>query len=112
MWKIADIIQENLETLARAETWDNGKPIRESMAADLPLAVDHFRYVAGVIRAEEGGATEIDANTLAIKIKEPLGVVAAISGVWWTTAAMALLVAAQLVSTAYVRRQDVKQNRP
>src|SRR6185295_10833682 len=55
LWKIADVMQENLETLARAETWDNGKPIRETMAADLPLAIDHFRYFAGVIRAEEGG---------------------------------------------------------
>jgi aldehyde dehydrogenase len=78
LWKIADVMQENLETLARAETWDNGKPIRETMAADLPLAIDHFRYFAGVIRAEEGGATELDANTLSINIKEPLGVVAQI----------------------------------
>ncbi|MBS1797852.1 MAG: aldehyde dehydrogenase family protein, partial [Acidobacteria bacterium] len=75
LWKIADRMEENLETLARAETWDNGKPIRESMAADLPLAIDHFRYFAGVIRAEEGDATELDANTLSINIKEPLGVV-------------------------------------
>ncbi len=78
LWKIADKIEENLETLARAETWDNGKPIRETMAADLPLAVDHFRYFAGVIRAEEGGATELDANTVSMNIKEPLGVVAQI----------------------------------
>src|SRR5688572_24464721 len=78
LWKIADIIQENLETLARAETWDNGKPIRESMAADLPLAVDHFRYFAGVIRAETGEATELDSKTISINIKEPLGVVAQI----------------------------------
>ena len=78
LWKIADVMEENLELLARAETWDNGKPIRETMAADLPLAIDHFRYFAGVIRAEEGGATELDANTLSINIKEPLGVVAQI----------------------------------
>ncbi len=71
-------MQENLELLARAETWDNGKPIRETMAADLPLAIDHFRYFAGVIRAETGEATELDANTLSINIHEPLGVVAQI----------------------------------
>jgi aldehyde dehydrogenase len=75
LWKIADRIEENLEMLARVETWDNGKPIRETLAADLPLAVDHFRYFAGVIRAETGEATELDANTLSINIKEPLGVV-------------------------------------
>src|SRR5215213_178120 len=78
LWKIADKMEENLELLARAETWDNGKPIRETMAADLPLAIDHFRYFAGVIRAEEGGATELDANTVSLNIKEPLGVVAQI----------------------------------
>ncbi len=75
LWKIADRMEENLELLARAETWDNGKPIRETMAADLPLAIDHFRYFAGVIRAEEGSASELDANTLSVVIKEPLGVV-------------------------------------
>lgn len=73
--KIADIIENNIETLARAETWDNGKPIRETTNADLPLAVDHFRYFAGVIRAEEGGASELDANTVSLNIWEPLGVV-------------------------------------
>lgn len=78
LWKIADIMEENLETLARAETWDNGKPIRETMAADLPLAIDHFRYFAGVIRAETGEATELDSNTVSINIHEPLGVVAQI----------------------------------
>ncbi|HNQ15510.1 MAG TPA: aldehyde dehydrogenase family protein [Pyrinomonadaceae bacterium] len=78
LWKIAERMEQNLELLARAETWDNGKPIRETMAADLPLAIDHFRYFAGVIRAEEGDATELDANTLSINIKEPLGVVAQI----------------------------------
>ncbi len=75
LWRIADTIEQNLEMLARAETWDNGKPIRETMAADLPLAVDHFRYFAGVIRAEEGGASELDQGTVSINIKEPLGVV-------------------------------------
>ncbi|MBX7174272.1 MAG: aldehyde dehydrogenase [Pyrinomonadaceae bacterium] len=75
LWKIADRMEQNLEYLARIETWDNGKPIRETMAADLPLAIDHFRYFASVIRAEEGDATELDANTLSINIKEPLGVV-------------------------------------
>ncbi len=78
LWKIAERMEQNLEMLARAETWDNGKPIRETMAADLPLAIDHFRYFGGVIRAEEGDATELDANTLSINIKEPLGVVAQI----------------------------------
>lgn len=76
--KIADVMEANLELLARAETWDNGKPIRETMAADLPLAIDHFRYFASVIRAEEGSASELDENTLSIIIKEPLGVVAQI----------------------------------
>lgn len=78
LWKIADTMEANLELLARAETWDNGKPIRETMAADLPLAIDHFRYFAGVIRAETGEATELDANTLSLNIQEPLGVVAQI----------------------------------
>ncbi|WP_203295483.1 acetaldehyde dehydrogenase ExaC [Luteirhabdus pelagi] len=73
--KIADIIEDNIEVLARAETWDNGKPIRETTNADLPLAVDHFRYFAGVIRAEEGTASELDANTVSMNIWEPLGVV-------------------------------------
>ncbi|MBB4286878.1 aldehyde dehydrogenase [Roseospira goensis] len=73
--RIADRIEENLERLATAETWDNGKPIRESMAADLPLAVDHFRYFAGAIRAQEGGISEIDADTVAYHFHEPLGVV-------------------------------------
>ncbi len=73
--KIADVIEKNIDLLARAETWDNGKPIRETTAADLPLAVDHFRYFAGAIRAEEGGASELDGNTLSLNIWEPLGVV-------------------------------------
>src|SRR5271155_4813807 len=73
--KIADRMEANLEKLATAETWDNGKPIRESMAADLPLAIDHFRYFAGVIRAQEGGISEIDHDTVAYHFHEPLGVV-------------------------------------
>lgn len=73
--KIADRIEQNLEVLAYAETVDNGKPIRETLAADIPLAVDHFRYFAGCVRAQEGGISEIDANTMAYHIHEPLGVV-------------------------------------
>ncbi|WP_431971756.1 aldehyde dehydrogenase [Nocardia sp. bgisy134] len=73
--KIADRIEENLESLAVAETWDNGKPVRETLAADLPLAVDHFRYFAGAIRAQEGSISEIDADTIAYHFQEPLGVV-------------------------------------
>ncbi|WP_299896626.1 aldehyde dehydrogenase family protein [uncultured Aquimarina sp.] len=73
--KIADVMEQNLELLARAETWDNGKALRETMAADLPLAVDHFRYFAGVIRAEEGSVSELDASTISMNVKEPLGVV-------------------------------------
>ncbi|MFD0862026.1 aldehyde dehydrogenase family protein [Sungkyunkwania multivorans] len=73
--KIADVMEQNLEALARAETWDNGKAIRETTAADLPLAIDHFRYFAGVIRAEEGSVSELDEFTISMNIKEPLGVV-------------------------------------
>jgi len=73
--KIADRIEANLELLALAETWDNGKCIRETMAADVPLAVDHFRYFAGCIRAQEGSIGEIDNNTVAYHFHEPLGVV-------------------------------------
>jgi aldehyde dehydrogenase len=76
--KIADRLQENLETLAVVETWDNGKPVRETLAADLPLAVDHFRYFAGVLRAQEGSISQIDAETVAYHFHEPLGVVAQI----------------------------------
>ena len=68
-------MEENLELLARAETWDNGKPIRETTAADLPLAIDHFRYFAGAIRAQEGSLSEIDHDTVAYHFHEPLGVV-------------------------------------
>jgi aldehyde dehydrogenase len=73
--KIADRIERNLATVALAETLDNGKPIRETTAADLPLCVDHFRYFAGCIRAQEGGISEIDHDTIAYHFHEPLGVV-------------------------------------
>ncbi|NAZ36997.1 aldehyde dehydrogenase [Rubellimicrobium sp. CFH 75288] len=73
--RIADVMEENLELLATAETWDNGKPIRETKAADLPLAIDHFRYFAGCIRAQEGSISEIDHETIAYHFHEPLGVV-------------------------------------
>jgi aldehyde dehydrogenase len=73
--KIADRIEANLETLAYVETWDNGKSIRETLNADLPLVVDHFRYFAGCIRAQEGSAADIDAATVAYHFNEPLGVV-------------------------------------
>lgn len=73
--RIADRIEANLEMLAVAETWDNGKPIRETMAADLPLAIDHFRYFAGCIRAQEGSLSQIDDDTVAYHFHEPLGVV-------------------------------------
>ncbi len=73
--KIADRMEANLERLAIAETWDNGKPIRETMAADVPLAIDHFRYFAGVLRAQEGSISEIDHDTIAYHFHEPLGVV-------------------------------------
>ncbi|MTI62496.1 aldehyde dehydrogenase family protein [Methylophaga sp.] len=73
--KIADRIEENLEMLAVAETWDNGKAVRETLNADVPLAADHFRYFAGCIRAQEGTMGEIDENTVAYHFHEPLGVV-------------------------------------
>ncbi|KAD4060244.1 aldehyde dehydrogenase family protein [Arthrobacter yangruifuii] len=73
--RIADRMEANLEMLAVAETWDNGKPIREVLAADLPLAIDHFRYFAGAIRAQEGGISQIDDNTTSYHFHEPLGVV-------------------------------------
>lgn len=73
--KIADIIDDNAEYLATIETMDNGKPIRETTGADIPLAADHFRYFAGVIRADEGVATTIDENTLNLILREPIGVV-------------------------------------
>jgi len=73
--KIADRMEENLELLAVAETWDNGKAVRETLAADIPLAIDHFRYFAGCIRADEGSMADLDANTVSYHISEPLGVV-------------------------------------
>ena len=73
--KIADVIEANLEPIALAESWDNGKPIRETLNADIPLAVDHFRYFAGAIRAQEGSLSEIDGDTVAYHFHEPLGVV-------------------------------------
>jgi aldehyde dehydrogenase len=72
---VADAIEENLEMLAVAESWENGKPVRETLNADLPLAVDHFRYFAGAVRAEEGRISEIDEKTYAYHFQEPLGVV-------------------------------------
>mgnify|MGYP000042640771 FL=1 len=73
--RIADIIEQNIEMLAIAETWDNGKAVRETLAADIPLAVDHFRYFAGCLRAQEGSIGEIDENTVSYHFHEPLGVV-------------------------------------
>lgn len=72
---IADLIEENTQFLATVESLDNGKPIRETSAADVPLAADHFRYFAGCMRADEGAATMIDPNTLNIILREPLGVI-------------------------------------
>ncbi|WP_208951440.1 aldehyde dehydrogenase family protein [Rahnella sp. ChDrAdgB13] len=76
--KVADRMEENIELLANAETWDNGKPIRETSGADVPLAIDHFRYFASCVRAQEGGISEIDSETVAYHFHEPLGVVAQI----------------------------------
>jgi len=76
--KVADRMEQNLELLANAETWDNGKPIRETSGADVPLAIDHFRYFASCVRAQEGGISEIDSETVAYHFHEPLGVVAQI----------------------------------
>lgn len=75
MLKIADVMEKNLDYLASVETVDNGKPVRETRAADLPLAIDHFRYFAGCLRAEEGTISEHDADTLSIQLHEPIGVV-------------------------------------
>jgi len=75
LMKIAQRMEDKLEVLAQAETWDNGKPIRETMAADIPLAIDHFRYFASCIRAQEGSISEIDHDTVAYHFHEPLGVV-------------------------------------
>ncbi|KAA9393775.1 aldehyde dehydrogenase [Kocuria coralli] len=95
--KIADRMEENLETLAVAETWDNGKPVRECLAADIPLAIDHFRYFAGAIRAQEGRLSQLDEDTVAYHFHEPLGVVGQIipwnfpilMGVWKLAPALA-----------------------
>jgi len=73
--KVADAMEANLEMLAVAESWDNGKPVRETLNADLPLAIDHFRYFASAIRSEEGRISEIDKDTVAYHFQEPLGVV-------------------------------------
>ena len=95
--RIADRMEENLEMLAVIETWDNGKAVRETLAADIPLAVDHFRYFAGAIRAQEGGISEINGDTVAYHFQEPLGVVGQIipwnfpllMGVWKLAPALA-----------------------
>ncbi len=73
--RIADVLEQKLDLVAMIETLDNGKPIRETTLADMPLAVDHFRYFAGVIRAQEGSLSEIDNDTVAYHFREPLGVV-------------------------------------
>lgn len=73
--KLAQVIEDNLEAIAVAETWDNGKPVRETLAADIPLAADHLRYFAGAIRAQEGRLSQIDEDTVAYHFHEPLGVV-------------------------------------
>ncbi len=73
--RIADRMEANLEALAVAESWENGKPVRETLAADIPLAIDHFRYFAGALRAQEGTISQIDADTIAYHFHEPLGVV-------------------------------------
>ncbi|TSI16714.1 aldehyde dehydrogenase family protein [Brevibacterium aurantiacum] len=95
--KIADRIEENLEMIAVAETWDNGKAVRECLNADIPLAIDHFRYFAGAIRAQEGGLSQLDDDTVAYHFHEPLGVVGQIipwnfpilMGVWKIAPALA-----------------------
>lgn len=74
--RIADRVEQRLEMLAVAETWENGKAVRETLNADLPLLVDHFRYFAGCIRAQEGSAADIDATTVSYHFPEPLGVLA------------------------------------
>ncbi|MFF9481704.1 aldehyde dehydrogenase family protein [Streptomyces sp. NPDC014733] len=76
--RIADRMEAHLQELAVAESWENGKPVRETLAADIPLAIDHFRYFAGAVRAQEGTLSEIDADTVAYHFHEPLGVVAQI----------------------------------
>jgi len=78
LMKIAQIMEDNLPTLALAETWDNGKPIRETTLADMALGVDHFRYFGSVLRAQEGSMGELDDDTVSYQFHEPLGVVAQI----------------------------------
>ena len=73
--KIADVIDENKELLATIESMDNGKPIRETLAVDIPMAADHFRYFAGCIQAEEGSANILGKDTLSLILREPIGVV-------------------------------------
>jgi aldehyde dehydrogenase len=73
--RIADRMEQNLAALAVAECWENGKPVRETLAADIPLAIDHFRYFAGALRAQEGTISQIDDDTVAYHFHEPLGVV-------------------------------------
>ena len=75
LMKIAQVLEDNLEKFAVSESWDNGKAVRETLAADIPLAVDHFRYFASCLRSEEGSMAELDSNTVAYHVKEPLGVV-------------------------------------
>ena len=75
LFKIAARIEDNLDELARLETWENGKAIRETANVDLPLVVDHFRYFGGVIRSESGDVSDLDANTVSMEVHEPLGVV-------------------------------------
>ncbi len=75
LFKIAERIEANLENLAIVESWDNGKAVRETLAADIPLAIDHFRYFGSVIRAESGDVVDIDANMVSMEVHEPLGVV-------------------------------------
>lgn len=95
--KIAQRMEDNLEMLAVAETWENGKAVRETLNADIPLAIDHFRYFAGAIRAQEGGLSQIDNNTVAYHFHEPIGVVGQIipwnfpilMGVWKLAPALA-----------------------
>ena len=77
--RIADRMEEHLEEIAVAETWENGKAVRETLAADIPLAIDHFRYFAGVIRAQEGRLSQLDEDTVAYHFNEPLGVVGQMS---------------------------------
>ena len=82
--RIADRMEEHLEEIAVAETWENGKAVRETLAADIPLAIDHFRYYAGALRAQEGRLSQIDDDTVAYHFHEPLGVVGQIIPVSYT----------------------------